>query len=278
MLGGLALAAGFLMPVSSCLRKQVPLDHVKWFTDVDPGLMVLRYSGTNSYALCVLNEFFVHVAPYLFGLLISLAAVARELQSGLFQRITRWTAFGVVTIGCISVIACTVDGTSRASGYMFQARGPDWLWFVLLPTLFLVHTLAAAWRGRRAYWCHAFVGLIGLLAWGAKWVGRDSSLYGIYVSFGACILLLVATLGEAAVLTNQGVHLVVWQLLTCRLADDRREPYCPRCGYCLLFLPERRCPECGRPFTLREIGVAPERDRAAAPIDTDGARGHVAPT
>jgi hypothetical protein len=32
-------------------------------------------------------------------------------------------------------------------------------------------------------------------------------------------------------------------------------PYCPQCGYCLIGLSERRCPECGRTFTVEELGI-----------------------
>jgi hypothetical protein len=35
-------------------------------------------------------------------------------------------------------------------------------------------------------------------------------------------------------------------------------PYCPACGYCLLGTPTQTCPECGRPFTLDELGVSAE--------------------
>ncbi len=32
---------------------------------------------------------------------------------------------------------------------------------------------------------------------------------------------------------------------------------CPGCGYLLIGLPERRCPECGRPFTFKEVRRTP---------------------
>ncbi len=32
-------------------------------------------------------------------------------------------------------------------------------------------------------------------------------------------------------------------------------PYCPECGYCLIGLPRQICSECGRPFTLDELGI-----------------------
>jgi hypothetical protein len=35
-------------------------------------------------------------------------------------------------------------------------------------------------------------------------------------------------------------------------------PYCPVCGYCLIGSPRQICAECGRPFTLEELGVSEE--------------------
>ena len=32
-------------------------------------------------------------------------------------------------------------------------------------------------------------------------------------------------------------------------------PYCPSCAYCLIGASSDRCPECGRDFTLAELGV-----------------------
>jgi hypothetical protein len=35
-------------------------------------------------------------------------------------------------------------------------------------------------------------------------------------------------------------------------------PYCPACGYCLIGSPRQICAECGRAFTLEELGITPE--------------------
>jgi len=35
-------------------------------------------------------------------------------------------------------------------------------------------------------------------------------------------------------------------------------PYCPGCSYCLIGAPDMVCPECGRGFTLGELGVSRE--------------------
>jgi len=46
-------------------------------------------------------------------------------------------------------------------------------------------------------------------------------------------------------------------LLLLQLRPQKRIPglHCPQCGYCLIGLPTRRCAECGRPFTLEELGI-----------------------
>jgi hypothetical protein len=35
-------------------------------------------------------------------------------------------------------------------------------------------------------------------------------------------------------------------------------PYCPQCAYCLVGTPRMVCPECGRGFTLEELGISAE--------------------
>jgi len=41
-------------------------------------------------------------------------------------------------------------------------------------------------------------------------------------------------------------------------------PYCLQCGYCLIGLPSRRCPECGTEFTPEELGVTEQELLAPA--------------
>jgi len=48
-----------------------------------------------------------------------------------------------------------------------------------------------------------------------------------------------------------------------RLPARLKGPYCRRCGYCLIGTAEHRCPECGRAFTLRELGVSEAELRAS---------------
>ncbi len=37
--------------------------------------------------------------------------------------------------------------------------------------------------------------------------------------------------------------------------SDPHGPYCPQCDYCLVGLQDRKCPECGRPFSPEELRI-----------------------
>jgi len=86
------------------------------------------------------------------------------------------------------------------------------------------------------------------MAWGLfkLWkMGMD-----IWSLWGLCPFCL-AYVGEWSVWHAQ------WRMSR-RLSIAAREGRCPQCGYLLKGLPHRRCPECGRAFSLEEIGVPPE--------------------
>ena len=61
-----------------------------------------------------------------------------------------------------------------------------------------------------------------------------------------------------------GLSVLLWAfgpgivLLFMYEARKRRAGHCPGCGYILRGLTKLRCPECGRPFTLREVRMKPE--------------------
>jgi hypothetical protein len=73
-------------------------------------------------------------------------------------------------------------------------------------------------------------------------------------------------LGAGAISFVCGATLLL--LLRLRLQKRIPGPYCPQCGYCLNGLRTRRCTECGRPFTLEELGIdATALNPAGAPQD-----------
>ncbi len=58
---------------------------------------------------------------------------------------------------------------------------------------------------------------------------------------------------------------VVCDLLRSNTPKGYRKGECPSCGYQLRGLPVRRCPECGRPFSIREAGPGASRRLAPEP-------------
>lgn len=53
-------------------------------------------------------------------------------------------------------------------------------------------------------------------------------------------------------------------LLRARFKPPIEGPYCPACAYCLIGAAEDICPECGRAFTLEELGITREALRVKA--------------
>jgi len=74
------------------------------------------------------------------------------------------------------------------------------------------------------------------------------------ISGGLCVLLWV--FGPGIVL------LFLYE------ARKRRAGHCPDCGYDLRGLPELRCPECGRRFSLKEVRMAEEQLQLKEPEST----------
>ncbi len=88
-------------------------------------------------------------------------------------------------------------------------------------------------------------------------------------------LWLVAGSATAGVVLIYGVHVLVTWLVSLggsalgirasrrryTIAIRGRQGVCPFCGYPLRGLPERRCPECGRPFSLEEVGMTEDELR-----------------
>ncbi len=54
------------------------------------------------------------------------------------------------------------------------------------------------------------------------------------------------------------ISAIILLLLQLRPQPVKPGPYCPACGYCLIGSPRQICAECGRPFTLEELGITAE--------------------
>lgn len=120
--------------------------------------------------------------------------------------------------------------------------------FVLFPALCLwlvVSQRRVPWR-RAWKWLHLellTVFSVAPLAW--------TLIYGNSIlDYRLGVMAIVGLIASSA----SAVALVIWQ----RFRPPLQGPYCPGCGYCLIGTGSDCCPECGRSFTLDELGV--ERD------------------
>ena len=87
------------------------------------------------------------------------------------------------------------------------------------------------------------------------WIGRDRWWYGhTVINWTILSWTLLVVLGTP----------LAWGLNRWSSARRITGPYCRGCRYHLKGVSDWRCPECGRPFTLKELGVSPSELRADA--------------
>jgi hypothetical protein len=159
------------------------------------------------------------------------------------------TLLHLAILGAIGAVVGAISAWVRP----YAEYGPHWeaiiSLFVVLPAMFIW----SAWTVRRTPFRAAIPRLVVaiasictayMLAW--SWA------YGRFWGDMAGVVLAVGAIAAPVLV----VLLIGWQR---RIATPTFGPYCPACGYWLVGLTEDRCSECGRPFTLAELGI----DRAA---------------
>lgn len=120
--------------------------------------------------------------------------------------------------------------------------------FGLLPAI----CLGLVWSMRRLPWRRA-------TAWLVAGIALSCIGFGIFMMIGVQRFLwddVMRVMAVYAVVAS----LVGWLLLFVIQMVQRPTagPYCPACAYCLIGAREDRCPECGRAFTLDELGIGRE--------------------
>jgi hypothetical protein len=173
------------------------------------------------------------------------------------SRIARFTLLSA--IGCLAgVLVASVD-------VEFPFNRSRWQWFVALWILLPVVSLMAVFTRRRIRWHRALLWmsleLAGCLCFFQATIERIWTHYNVNVYDVPDLLELVFMTGAACFIV--GATLLLF--LQVKPEPVKPGPYCPECGYCLIGLPRQICSECGRPFTLEELGVELDALKVAAP-------------
>lgn len=127
--------------------------------------------------------------------------------------------------------------------------------------------------------CLALAGSLRRVAqrWALAWLAMELAVLWIAFSVGWSLVfgrawedMLALAAGAWLITTLAGVAgLFLWQ----STYQSKPGPYCPACDYCLIGVPIDCCPECGRPFTLDELGITREAlTPPAMPSSTDRSR------
>ena len=272
ILAGLLLVGTCFMPAVQCNLPLVPTEHMRKLGGLlrsdylqgrygeISGQRVPWGASPEQCALChrleCMYQFLVYVAPYAFGVLIALAALARWFEWPYAHRVLSWVMLVLLAWCAGSLIYTSWAGYKPADADDEIVFTTDWPWTIpciVVPCVVLIYLAAATRLRKSAYWCYVFIGLLATLAWGVRWLCYEYVMYGIKVAVAACGACLICTIGEVRALTRRSWLSAVWRLATCRLdVDAVTGPFCPECGYCVIGLPEQRCPECGQSFTLEE--------------------------
>jgi len=126
--------------------------------------------------------------------------------------------------------------------------------------LIMCFYLACGLRGHKGWslsvrWC----ALALVLGWFGRWIVSDfqATFYGIWLTIAGTMAMLAGVVWEAAIRSILPWRSALWGLIRCKLeVRDLDQPYCWRCGYCLVGLTSHRCPECGTAFESGKTGVS----------------------
>jgi hypothetical protein len=136
-------------------------------------------------------------------------------------------------------------------------HGAGQLIVTTIVSLMLISILILATR-KRIQWHRAILWLLlevaGCIAFFGATMDRMWYFFGKYRSPQPEIL-------QAALVFGVGCYLGGAILILFMQVKPRKEkpgPYCRGCRYCLIGVPDNVCPECGRPFTIDELGIPPE--------------------
>jgi len=109
----------------------------------------------------------------------------------------------------------------------------------------VITTARAAWLGF-GYGIGIFGAPCGILLALAATENRIEFIREYLQAAGICALLLIVTVFSITLLWSSARATLPKFVL-------QDGTLCPGCGYCLIGVTDKRCPECGRPFTYEEL-------------------------
>jgi hypothetical protein len=174
----------------------------------------------------------------------------RWINLRLGRQITRFAIFSAIgaATGAMTASLDIALGLWRA----------QWEWMLALFILLPVVSFTIVLTRRRIQWYRALLwmsleigGCVSFYAATIQWVWRVFGGYRIYEP----VLTTEALIIGFACFACGAILLLFFQA---RPEPIKPGPYCPQCGYCLIGTPRQICPECGRAFTLEELGIGPE--------------------
>ncbi len=253
---GLLLASTCFLPIA--YKGNSPLVPFSLFSEYLAGHHPSSSSTVDAFSELII-VFCAFLLAYSFGALEAVSAVLRcwgvhRWASRTSQTTT--TYLWILTAAlAVNAILATVKKTFRNELILLGIS-------LAVPLLGAIHMWRSRQQGSGRWICLSFMGSVFCFLWFgflffAFFIARRLGAYGLCLSWIASGFLLGAVIGEARCVARTSWLKTVWLLIISRLPDGRHKGHCPQCDYILFGLPEPRCPECGRPFTPDEAGLAP---------------------
>jgi hypothetical protein len=169
------------------------------------------------------------------------------INTRLRMRIGRFVIFSI--IGCLGgAIVAFVE-------VQFPFNEVRWHAFIALAILLPIVGFMAIFTRRRILWYRAILWmgleLAGCVCFFQATIERIWRHYRLFYFQVEDVLQIVLMAGVVCFIFGA----VLLLFLQVKPEKAKPGPYCPECGYCLIGLPKRICSECGRPFTLEELGI-----------------------
>jgi hypothetical protein len=164
----------------------------------------------------------------------------------------------VVRFAIFSAVGCVAGASIAMIEVKFPYRDSRWSWLFIICGLAPIVCLMAVFTRRRVLWHRAILWmgleLAGCVCFFQATIERIWRYYNVNFFEIPDLLQMVLMAGAACFV----VGAVLLLFLQVKPEEPKPGPYCPQCGYCLIGLPRQICSECGRPFTLAELGVTAE--------------------